>query len=1059
MSAIDNLGGGSPAGGVSALDRLGARPSSTSSNPSGQFDLNSPDGLLSLAQQQGGSISSAANELVHPTTGILSTIGSGFKNAFKDFVDIISTPSQVVAGTLNSFKTGSNVFSSVGDAIKNNISPADVIWGKEDPNGNGMQKVGGFLTRTATNVLLDPLTYLTFGAGEGFLGLRATSEISLGTRGAEAVGKTAGDVASLSGAGQKIYSALKGIERQVTGTTATDIIKTGDKTLDLAGEELQNLLKASVDSPLNPDFARVAIGNMIEKNPGLASDLIDKGGVKFFGQSILSGQRISATMKVIPGMTMLDDITKSTRMGLLAPFDTSLIHDGQKWTRLPPEYLDTVQNLKDVSTQWADKSVGDIANIIKANGLSIPEAKFLTAAVEAGYKPADERLANAWGQFFNLGQDQYKMMKDAGIPVSYLNRYVPHMLVKEKTLSSLPFKLPPSTEVGAAIHRTLEGPIFDLKPDQLAAFEQKLTSGAEGAGKHVEELLNQHVNEGFQIFDKNIASAWVGRSVDNVRGTTARYFMQNIAQHFGVPEDVGRTMGYVPIDSKGIKNASEEFVQRVFGEEGKQMLYHPAIAKHIEEFVGSTINDAAMGQIGKNFDKLQNFWKASVTSYFPSFHGRNAISNVLQNFLDIGVHALNPMLHFQAGSLINDNRVAEGLRTSMFSSDAAVATKATEDYNNLMGKTIFTDTTGHDWSFGELSSVVKSHNIAFTSRITSSADIAKGPGQIEKTLFDAPGVIGAAKKVGNAIKDSGPVVGNAVESQARLVNFMANLRGTGDVMLAAKRTKQFLFDYNNLTNFERTVMKRMIPFYTYTRKNLELQASALIHTPGRISAEVQGLQTLGETISGGQQLNDKEYAALPDWMKSGIGILAKKNGEIVTMLSSLGTPIEQPFQAIQANQFLGGLSPLIRLPLEQMAGYSLYQGKPLSEVTNATAFVHAPKALQDFIGFTTINAKRSDGTPFTMYVALHPERMNLVLNLPPFTRVFGALKQMQAVDVTSQQKILQQLIGVKPYSFDLQQEAQKRQNEMKTKLQQLLTSANVTAQFKTTYIPKAKVGK
>ena len=87
-------------------------------------------------------------------------------------------------------------------------------------------------------------------------------------------------------------------------------------------------------------------------------------------------------------------------------------------------------------------------------------------------------------------------------------------------------------------------------------------------------------------------------------------------------------------------------------------------------------------------------------------------------------------------------------------------------------------------------------------------------------------------------------------------------------------------------------------------------------------------------------------------------------------------------------------------------------------------------------------------------MSLRPEMMHVFLNMPPTSRVLTALKQMENQDVATQDKILQQTLGLRPYSFDLEQEAQKRENELKGKLQNLLTTAGITAQFTRTYIPK-----
>jgi hypothetical protein len=184
----------------------------------------------------------------------------------------------------------------------------------------------------------------------------------------------------------------------------------------------------------------------------------------------------------------------------------------------------------------------------------------------------------------------------------------------------------------------------------------------------------------------------------------------------------------------------------------------------------------------------------------------------------------------------------------------------------------------------------------------------------------------------------------------------------------------------------------------------------------------------------------------------------KRNGETVNILGSLGTPLEAPFAQFQPNVLLGSISPVLRLPVEQMSGYSFFQGKALSDVTNASAFKRAPKVIQDFIGYTEVTGKRSDGSKFSHAVALRPERMNFVLQLPPTSRVLSAMRQMENQDLDTQLKVWQQLTGIRPYSFDLEQEAARREKELRVKLEDLLTDAKVTAQYKRVFIPKEKTG-
>lgn len=1162
------------------------------------LDLSTADGLLKVAQMQGGSLGEVANELIHPKTSILSTISDGFKNSFKEFVDIISVPSQVVAGALSTKYT-------VSEAVKSNISPSDIIWGEKDSDASTMKKVGGFLVRTATDILLDPLTYVTFGAGQGIAGLRGTTKVTLEETAAKTVGKETLSQAALSETGQDVFKYLKNVEQQQNGLAKALQIKSGGEVFDLAGQELEYLLRNTIDAPLNMDFAKKAISNLLEKNPALTETLLDKGGIKFFGQTLVSGQRISSALKMIPGMTVLDNITAPTRRAVAALFDPSLVKTDAGYVRVPQEALDIIQAGEDLKRARTMGKGKELSDIIRANKLTVDEAKLVTAAIEARKLPADPRLANAVKQFLGFTQDEFNFLAESGIPISMRDNHVPHILLKNNNISV--GDIPMSRVPKASSMSTKTG----------ATYERK-----------VAETIAEAKTLGFE-FDENIVTAHYARSVDNTNAGVAKQVLTSLGETMGQVKSLAPE-GWVPVSMKGVNEGGKKLLQ-IFGEAGEEVVFHPAVAKRIENFIQSSISDDATAGLLKAFDGIQNLWKAGVTSVFPAFHGRNAISNVFLNMMDLGVHVLDPQKHLFAGQMVADdikasrlmreslkpgdmfddsifkdpellglakearkyNNVEEFIKAhedlyvgapprdiermykkgidgseKMYRGippeyaqeviknkkikapgvedddlyftkdyryalsyakgnpngvvevtlrpddvknlieiggephtfnipmgnkntrdidiiDAKIANnlsdpeiargqlreiyklaqiktnKAQEELNDLLSKTAFTDATGYTWSFGELRQVMKDRNIAFNKGLDGSLDLGE-PGKLANTFFGEGTkkemAIAKAKKALPISQDfflfeAGRSVGSAIENQARVLNFVANLRNTGDVQLAAQRTKQFLFDYNNLTNFEKAFMKRILPFYTFTRKNLELQVKTLMTTPGRVAGEITAINNIGEALSGGE-LTEEEKKALPDWIKSGISILKSKKGSTVEILGSLGSPIEQPFAAFQPNVLLGSVSPLLRTPVEQMSGYSFFQGKALSDVTNAAAFKLAPKAIQDFIGFTTVKGKKTDGTPFTWYVALRPERMNIINNLPLAGRVLSSIKQMEAQDVSTQMKTMQQIIGLRPYSFDIEQEAAKREAENKKRLEELLIKAGVVAQFKRTFVPK-----
>lgn len=1028
----------------------------------GGTDLNSSEGLLNLADQQGGQVAQTANELAHPTTGILSTIGNGIKNAFKDFVDVLSVPSEVVAGALSPTY-------SISEAIKKNIKPSDVIFGQQDKNASTMQKVGGFLTRTATDILLDPLTYVTFGAGSGaILGARGATEIALGEKAAANMGLEASASAAVSSEGQNLYSMLSKVNAQakglmkadeLSGTTliAQDIAKktglSAADSMDFTKNELKEVLSQTIDKPLDPDFAKKAMSSLMEKFPQLTETLLDKGGVKIFGQSILSGQRIRAGVGMIPGMTVLDHITAPARKSIQALFDPAMVKlaDGT-WQRLPDEYVHLEQAAKDLATSMGDSRINKLHDVVRANDLSSSEAELLLVSVESRKLPADARLANAYKQLMGFNKEEFEGLRMAGIPVTFLDKHVPHMLV-QGTAKMMPFSMPPAVKVGAALKRTLEGTIYSADSGKLEALEGAVL------GKdtvRVNKMLGDMKNDGFDIFDPNIVTAMARRSVDNTKAIVTKNFLDALPKHFATTADMAPE-GWVPLNLSQFKE-EEEFLQKV-GQSANALRFHPAIAKRVENFLGAVVNDDATKDAFKTFDSIQNFWKASVTSVFPSFHGRNAISNVFMHFNDLGVQSFNPAMHAISGQLVAADRKLSSL--VLESMKVAPREGVQDEISELLGKKVFTDATGNDWSFGELQRVMKNNNIAFNKNIVGSMDTSNGTKDLIADLFpssskDIKGFL--KRQTSNGMQNFTPFVvgrdvGRAIEEQARTMDFITNLKRTGDVSMAAVRTKQFLFDYQNLTAFEKTFLRRVMPFYTFTRKNLEMQARTLLSAPGYSAAQLTALTNLGDAISGGK-LTPEQEAALPDWIKSGIAITKKQEGNIVELYGSLGTPLEAAFSTIQPNNVLGSLSPILRVPVELGSGYNFFQGKPISEVTNASAFKNAPQPIKDLIGYTEVTGKNSNGQKYQLSMSLRPAMMDLIMNLPPTTRVLTTLKQVQDANVDNGSKILQQLVGVRPYSFDLVQEQQKRENELKAKLTNLLTTAGVTAQYTRTYKPK-----
>jgi hypothetical protein len=1160
----------------------------------GSIDPNSVPGLLNIANQQGGAVAQNANALANPNSSILSTMSNLGKNTFSDFTKAISAPSEVVAGLIAGAKGQGSIIS----AIKTGEDPYTAIFGSTfNPDESIMEKIGGFVVRTATDILTDPTTYI----GEPPWAMLAKDSVPLFGDAAKAMDIEAGEKALVNAKGQQITKGLRSFQNfyqknllamgheQALGSAMGKFMQTGNSIFNPAGKDLEELLKNTLDvtqeSLQGKQFVNKSISDLLTQHPALIDTLMDKGGFKVLGNTVIKGASIKNALNMIPGYTTIDRATQPVRNMLRALFDPAMVKVQGVYKKVPAFTMDiygTMMSTLAGNNSAAKQTMYDFA---KGHDMNEDEVKNLSDALVNQRVPAkgvvwktatgstvqgSDRMAKLYYDAKGTNEAEAEALMKAGIPFSKDPNFdQPHTWVPEKTNipKSANFRTVSSAKTSASMHA------------DISRFTER-GHGVMGTGENAEEQLPKEIealkgikggettNENPGLIDKIRASGspkeasrvvgehWNNRIKELTTGKDAMTFekamehpdvtkmidaqnaLSSLPQNremIGDPEKLGLTpqddTGQTFIDQSGkvwnksrastddltaagFKNFDPDWMMTTLSRQmennkaiafraawedyattgrvaseapegyvkikapeginpqvkemmegstrnGEPLFFHPAGAKLFTNFAGKVINDEPTNDILKAFDKIQGGWKASVTAIFAQFTGRNLLTHVANNMLDLAHHALDPAMNGLAADFVRKDMQLSGLTQKAFGVGEE-ALKAHSDLQDLLTKTMFTDGTGKDWSYGEIRQMIKNYGIAFGHDAGSTEDITLPMEDFAKSLKNQKSLIGTGKlnpfSQNFAPFAQGRHINSIFANHQRTLNFISNLKETGNVELAASRTKQFLFDYGALTNFEKTFMRRIMPFYTFTRKNLELQVRSLLTSPGRISAEVHSIQNIGDVMSGNAKLTAAENAALPDWIKTGSQILAKKNGENVTLMQGLPLPIEQPFSALQPNSILGSVSPLLRVPIEQASGWSFFQGKPLSDITNAAGYVHAPEVIKKAIGFTTINGKSSGGQPFTEYVALNPSVMNLFSNLPPTSRVMSSLKELQEsgdnMD-TINQKVMEQLLGAKYYSFDLTQEAQIQQNQLKKELQDMLDRAGVTATYSQSYIPPA----
>lgn len=384
------------------------------------------------------------------------------------------------------------------------------------------------------------------------------------------------------------------------------------------------------------------------------------------------------------------------------------------------------------------------------------------------------------------------------------------------------------------------------------------------------------------------------------------------------------------------------------------------IAKNLDQTDRAFMGGEETRELLKGFDKLTSMWRGyAVLS--TGFHIRNLQGNVFLNWL--GGVAPNPKRYAEALSLQRGKggnvRIMVGDKT--FEGQELIRLADRHGIRNL-------GIAGSD--LGILDSEAE---LLTKLGIRSGSDGA----ELRKALADSDNPVVKAlsedtdgnfltKTMRNNFGQGGRLLknnrdlGSAIENNSRLTHFLYRLRKGDSPEQAAASVKQYLFDYSDLTDRERDVFRRALPFYTWVRKNTPLMFGELVRQPDKFSLLPKGFGAV-ENLS-----KDMEDIPTPDYFQEvtairmpkfvneatrdvntlmakflySSGILKEKPSE-VTGLQPVYLKPDLPFQDLDVGmpseafgKLVSGLNPLIRAPFEYAGGpdgrgFSFFTERPV----------------------------------------------------------------------------------------------------------------------------------
>jgi len=168
-----------------------------------------------------------------------------------------------------------------------------------------------------------------------------------------------------------------------------------------------------------------------------------------------------------------------------------------------------------------------------------------------------------------------------------------------------------------------------------------------------------------------------------------------------------------------------------------------------------------------------------------------------------------------------------------------------------------------------------------------------------------------------------------VEDMIRLGVGMDTLKNGGSLDDALNRIAKSQFDYSELSQFENEWVKRFVPFYTWTRKNVPYQLKQLGAHPykyNRIMAVKRNLE-----------LGTKEEGVVPDYYMEPFGIRMPFSRKGATVYSVPDIPFQDLLKLDPTgSEGVGGvlsnltwqLTPLLKTPIEVATKTNLASGIP-----------------------------------------------------------------------------------------------------------------------------------
>ena len=360
-------------------------------------------------------------------------------------------------------------------------------------------------------------------------------------------------------------------------------------------------------------------------------------------------------------------------------------------------------------------------------------------------------------------------------------------------------------------------------------------------------------------------------------------------------------------------------------QQSQRIITHPDIAA-VFNSLEKMREPGALTTVLKHYDQFQLWWKGVALSS-PGFHARNAMGGIFNNFLANSEPGAVNRFYRQHNKYIKGEL-------------------SFEDAKKM--QVLLRDVGGGQYSHVEL-----------------------GTGAANKFTLN-PFSKDFAYLKGNA------AVGNKIEFYLRGGLYWDRLEKGLGPNIAHADVVRFHFDYNDLSSFEEKVVKRVVPFYVWSRRNFPLQLEMMMRNPGKYRLYNQTRMSLMDGKDKDKLLH--KYITNSLWGSPLPLHIGKEQIFAVpdlpfTRTMSQNMPSFDNFRAKDPKTWFSTLDPYmqqvagpLRVPIELLANRQFFSGRPRSfddtSKTQGSDLGGLLKPLQQRVGKTRLDYIIGQAVPY-----------------------------------------------------------------------------------------------